>query len=580
MNTILKLCKKDNIDKNIEINCWIRKKRKLGSMIFMDVYDTSGMLQVVIEEDNKCFELVKSTPKESVIWISGKLVERKEKNDNIPTGFYELIASDLKVYSKSELPPFLIQVETDALEEKRLQYRYLDLRRENVHNNIKFRSKFIHELRSFLHTNDFCEIETPILSKQTPEGARDYLVPTRNKNFYALPQSPQIFKQLLMVSGFQRYFQIARCFRDEDLRLDRQPEFTQLDMEFSFVDEEYIYKFIENMWTTIFKNVLNIELPKKFPRISYKDAIEKYGSDKPDIRYDLEIKDVSNIFKNSSFDIFKNAIINNQFIKAIILPNKLIDKKNYKNLEKYAKDNGAKGLIWLNVHENKIVDGTATKIISDNEAKNILSIESCSTGTILISIDTYNQVHKILGSVRTTLINELKLEPKNKFEFLWVVDWPLYEYSEVSCKYVPAHHPFTSPSIEALNTFDKDKANAKARAYDLVLNGYEIGGGSIRIHDSELQTRLFASLDLSKEEIEKKFGFMINAFKYGVPPHGGIAFGIERILMIILNTDTIRDVIAFPKNSSGYDLMQNAPSDVESELLEELGLKKDNEKNK
>ncbi len=579
MNTIIKLCNKENLNHTINVNCWIKKKRKLGSMIFMDVYDTSGILQVVVEESNKNFDLINSIPKESVISITGKLVERKDKNYNIPTGEYELIADVIEIYSKSELPPFLIQVETDALEEKRLQYRYLDLRRENVHNNIKFRSKFIHEIRIFLHSKEFCEIETPILSKQTPEGARDYLVPTRNKNFYALPQSPQIFKQLLMVSGFQRYFQIARCFRDEDLRADRQPEFTQLDMEFSFIDEEYIFNFIEEMWNQVFKKVLNYDIPKKFARMSYKDAIERFGSDKPDTRYDIEILDVKEIFKSSSFDLFKNAMNDETFIKAIVLPNKLIDKKNYKNIEKYAKDNGAKGLIWINVENNKITEGSAIKIISEIEAIEILKKESCSTGTILISIDSYNQVHKILGSVRTSLINEMNLEPKNRFSFLWVIDWPLYEYSEADNRYVSAHHPFTSPSLKCIESFDKDKLNAKARAYDLVLNGYEIGGGSIRIYDRELQKRVFASLGLSEEEINKKFGFMINAFKYGVPPHGGIAFGIERILMILLETETIRDVIAFPKNSSGYDLMQDAPSNIDETLLKELGLKKDDEKN-
>ena len=567
MKYILNICNEKNINNEVIINAWVKKIRKMGSKIFMDLYDTSGLVQVVVNENNKDFEIIEKLPKESVVSIKGMLLERKSKNENLPTGNVEIILNQIKIHSKSDLPPLLIQDDTDALEDTRLKYRYLDLRRPIVHNNIKFRSNFLYEIRRFLHKNNFIEIETPYLCKQTPEGARDYLVPTRNGKFFALPQSPQIFKQLLMVSGFMKYFQITRCFRDEDLRADRQPEFTQLDMEMSFVNEEVIFKYIEALWNYVIKKTLNISIPQQFERMEYKDAIEFYGSDKPDLRYDYKIFDLKDEIKN---EIINNDQVNGLFAKAIIFDNLKITSKQKEKLNKYLKDNGASRFYWIN-YDGASIDN---KYFDLENITSIFKNRNIENGFIVIVVDNYNVVHKSLGAIRSNIISEFNIKPKEELKFSWIVNWPLYEYDENENKYSSAHHPFTSPSKESLKDFDTNKKDAKARAYDLVLNGYEIGGGSIRIHNPDLQTRVFKSLGLSEQEIQEKFGFMINAFKYGVPPHGGIAFGIERILMILLKTETIRDVIAFPKNSSGYDMMQETPSDVDDSLLEELQIKK------
>ncbi len=577
MKFILDICSRENLNKEVNIHGWIRKSRKMGSKVFMDIYDTTGFVQIVIDDSNEYFELAEKTPKESVVSIKGILIERKSKNDKIPTGDYEIDLKQFVVHSVSLTPPLLIQDETDALEDTRLKYRYLDLRRPCVQNNIKFRSKFLFEIRKFLIWNNFTEIETPYLSKQTPEGARDYLVPTRSGTFFALPQSPQIFKQLLMVAGFERYFQIARCFRDEDLRADRQPEFTQLDMEFSFVNEEIIFKYIESMFKYVLKKTMNIYLEPEFERMSFEQAFLLYGSDKPDLRFNFEIFDVQPQLENNDF--FNKFIKEGKQIKAIIIENVILKDKECEALIKYAKDNKAQNVYPITFDGKEIENKKIEKIISQEEVQAIFASQNIEQGTLFICPDSYKVVHKALGALRTAYINEFKPEPKQELKFVWIINWPLYEYSEEENRYMSAHHPFTSPSKESLTTFDIDKENAKARAYDLVLNGYEIGGGSIRIHDAGLQQRVFSSLGLTDEEIQTKFGFMIDAFKYGVPPHGGIAFGIERILMILLKTDTIRDVIAFPKNSSGYDMMQESPSVVEDKILEELQIKKINEKN-
>ena len=572
MKFILDLCNDKYLNQEINIHGWIKKSRKMGSMIFMDVYDTTGYVQIVLEESNDYFELAEKTPKESVVSIKGILVERKSVNDKIPTGKYEINLKHLVVHSIAQTPPLLIQDDTDALEDTRLKYRYLDLRRPCLQNNIKFRSKFLFEARNFLNANHFVEIETPYLCKQTPEGARDYLVPTRSGNFYALPQSPQIFKQLLMVGGFERYFQVARCFRDEDLRADRQPEFTQLDMEFSFVNEEMIYQYIEAMLHYVIKKTMDIEIPIPFERMGFETAFIKYGSDKPDLRYDFNIFDVKPILMNNEF--FKKFNDESTYVKAIIVNNALLKDKEFDGLIKYAKDNKAQTVYPVAFDGNEIVNKKIEKIINVEEVKQIFESQGIKQGTLFICADSYKVVHKALGALRTAYINEFRPTPKQDYKFVWIVDWPLYEYSEEDERYVSAHHPFTSPTKECIDTFDTDKENAKARSYDIVLNGYEVGGGSIRIHNPDVQKRVFESLGLSDEEIQTKFGFMINAFQYGVPPHGGIALGIERLLMTLLKTDRITDVVAFPKNSSGYDMMQESPSEVEDKVLEELHIQK------
>lgn len=564
---------KQHLEKEIVIKGWIKKNRKLGSLIFIDVYDVTGLVQVVVEEKNKFFNDCLQTPKESVIEIIGTVRKRSNVNKELKTGEYEIDLKEFKVYSKSELPPFLIQDNTDGLEDLRLKYRYLDLRRPIVQSYIINRGKIINLFRKFLIENDFNEIETPYLSKQTPEGARDYLVPTRNKKFFALPQSPQVYKQLLMVSGMNRYFQIARCFRDEDLRADRQPEFSQIDIETSFLSEVEIQTIIEKMFVFVFKEFFNIVLKTPFLRMSYDDAIEYYGSDKPDIRFENKIVNLTSYFKDTNFKIFKSIHDSNNRISAVFVEDN-ISKQDIKKLEKIAQDNKAKGLAYLYIENQKMSSGSIANVIESNIIEKICKDNKFINGTLFFVADKFEVTQQALGAVRKELVNvSNKIKINQEFAFLWVVNWPLFEYSEEEKRYVSAHHPFTLPSSDTINNFDKDPKNAKAQAYDIVLNGYEIGGGSLRIYDSELQTRMFKFLGLSDKEVNDKFGFIVNAFKYGVPPHGGIALGVERILMLMLKTNSIRDVIAFPKNSSGIDLLFETPSDVSNESLKELGIK-------
>ena len=563
---------KKNIGKTVKINGWVKKNRKLGSLIFMDVYDRYGLVQIVVEEKNKFFKSVLSTTVQSVVSIEGKVRLRSNPNKKIKNGDIEISLSSFEILSNAKQTPIIVDDVTDALEDTRLKYRYLDLRRSPIQELIIKRSQYLHLLRSFLQKNDFIEIETPILSKTTPEGARDYLVPTRNNNlFFALPQSPQIYKQLLMVSGFLKYFQISRCFRDEDLRSDRQPEFTQLDMELSFVSEQDIMSLIESLLTETINKMFSYKIKKPFMKITYDEAVNFYGSDKPDLRFDIKLNEGNNIFKNSKCKIFQNALKDKKVIKYLII-DKEISKPDIEKLRKYAKDNHAFDLIWISYFNNQI-GGSIKNIIEPEIVKEIFKTHKIKSGNIFVIADKLKIVNAALGAVRNELGTILNLKDPNNLKFCWVTNFPLFEYSETENRWVSAHHPFTSPTEKCLKTFTTNSETAYARAYDIVLNGYEIGGGSIRITDPNLQEKMFEALKLSKSEINEKFGFILEAFKYGVPPHGGIALGLDRLLMILLQTKTIRDVIAFPKNAHGYDMMMSSPTSVSEKQLNELNLK-------
>ena len=573
MSTLLcsKIDKK-YLDKIIEVNGWIKNIRKLGSLLFIELTDYTDEIQVVVNETNPEFNKAYSLTKQTTVKIKGKLVSRKSPNNSIKNGDLEIELDTLTIYSPAKTLPIGIGENENISENIRLKYRYLDLRRKSLQNNLRTRSKIVNSFREFLTKNNFTEIETPYLSKSTPEGARDFLVPTRNRPncFYALPQSPQIYKQLLMIAGMQKYFQVARCFRDEDLRADRQPEFTQLDIEASFINEKDIQKYIEKMFKYTFKKVLNIDLKIPFERIDYSIAMNKYGSDKPDLRYDLCLNEGNDDFKQTNCQILQNALKANQTIKYLIIDH-FFNNEQAESLRKYAKDNGAINLMIIE-YKNNTIEGKFKNVLEQSIVNKIFSKHKLNNGTILLIAGKLDIVNQSLGAVRTVAARYAQIINEKLFKFAWVVNWNLYEFSEQENRFVAAHHPFTSPAPKFINNFEKKMEVAKARSYDIVLNGYEVGGGSIRINDPSVQRRMFKSLGLSDEEIESKFGFIINALSYGTPPHGGIAIGLDRLIMLITNSNTIRDVIAFPKDSSNVDQMMVTPHAIDKKSLDELYL--------
>lgn len=565
----------NNVGETISLQGWVSKIRNLGGLIFIDLRNRTGIMQIVVRPENEDYSIACSLKNEYVIKVTGIVLERENKNPKISTGEIEVEAKKLELINKSKEIPFMLTEETTALEDTRLKYRYLDLRRENLRKNLVVRNNITFAIRKFLNNLDFLEVETPILCKSTPEGARDYLVPSRvNKgSFYALPQSPQIFKQLLMVGGIERYYQIAKCFRDEDLRADRQPEFTQVDVECSFVDEDDIMTLGENLIAHVFKCVKNIDVQLPLIRMKYDDAISKYGSDKPDLRFGMEINDISKSFQNTEFGIFKNVLETNGVINAIVVKN-AADKYSRKDLDKltdYVKTYRASGLAYLKF--NQEVTGSIIKVISEQEIsliKQTLNIED--NDLVLIVSGEYKIVKTSLGALRCKLAKDLNLIKQDDYKLLWVVDFPSFEWSEEENRFMACHHPFTMPKDKDIDKLLNDKANCYSKAYDIVINGYEAGGGSIRIHDEKIQEKMFQALELSEEDINEKFGFFVEALKYGCPPHGGFALGLDRLVMILNNTENIRDVIAFPKTASASDLMSECPNKVSEIQLKELGL--------
>ena len=568
----------ENIGEEVTLSGWISKVRDLGHFVFIDLRDRYGVTQILLNEEvsgSELFEEAKKYKNEWVLKVTGVVAERSSKNKNIPTGDIEIEAKKIEVLSRAKQLPFEISETGNLSENMRLTYRYLDIRRPKMLNNIIKRNDMLFSIRKFMNENGFLDVDTPILAKATPEGARDFIVPSRtNKgDFYALPQSPQLFKQILMVSGIDKYYQLAKCFRDEDLRADRQPEFTQLDVEMSFVEQEDVISMAEELTKTVFKDVTGIEITEKFPRMSYDDAMNFYGSDKPDLRFDMKLIDLSEETANCGFGVFENALKDGGNVKAIVAPNaKKFSRKYIKDLEDYVKTYfKAKGLAYIKMNENGEINSPIAKFFSEEKLAQIIEKLGIKNNEVaLILADKYKVVHNGLGALRLKLGEELELIDKNAFKFLWVVDFPMFEWSEEENRYKAQHHPFTSIKEEDRKYLDTNElAKIKTDSYDIVLNGYEIGGGSIRIHDEDLQAKVFEKLGFSQEELEDKFGFFLEVLKYGVPPHGGLAYGIDRWLMAMLKEDSIKEVIPFPKTNKGQDLMTGAPAGIEKQVLED-----------
>lgn len=567
----------NNVGEKVSLSGWIQKSRDLGGMTFIDLRDRYGKTQLVfnMETRSALCEKARKLGREFVIQVSGQVMERSNKNPNMPTGDIELDVIELNILNRSETPPFTIEDKSDGGDELRMKYRYLDLRREPVKNSIIHRHKMAQEVRRYLDGEGFIEVETPVLIKSTPEGARDFVVPSRMNQgeFYALPQSPQTFKQLLMISGFDKYFQIVKCFRDEDLRADRQPEFTQVDCELSFVDQDDVLNTFEGLFKHLFREIKGIEIEGDFPRMTYDEAMEKYGTDKPDLRFGMEFTNITSIVQGHDFVVFDSA----EYVGAINAQGcASYSRKDLDKLTEYVKSQqiGAKGLVYLRYNEDGSVKSSVDKFYSENDLRKWLSFTGAEPGDLLlIMAGEKKQTLGALGALRLKMGDRLELRDPESFVPLWVVDFPLLEWDEDTKRYYAMHHPFTSPRKEDIPLMETDPGKIKAIAHDLVINGVEIGGGSIRIHDSELQSLMFKTLGFTKDEAEKQFGFILNAFKYGAPPHGGIALGFDRMASLFDGSETIRDYIAFPKNNQGRDIMIDSPSTISEDQLKELGIK-------
>jgi len=570
--------REEHVGNKITLMGWVQRNRKLGGLDFIDLRDRTGIMQVVFGEEinAEAFEKAKGVRPEYCIAVTGEVVKRESINENMPTGFVELKCESIKILSESETPPIYIKEDLDAAENIRLKYRYLDLRRPDMQKIFMTRSKTTKAIRDYLEDNGFLDVETPMLTKSTPEGARDYLVPSRNYPgmFYALPQSPQIFKQLLMVSGFDKYYQIVKCFRDEDLRANRQPEFTQVDLEMSFVEQEDIMKLNEGLIAHVFKEVAGVDVKLPIKRMTFKDAMEKYGSDKPDVRFGMEITDITEDVKDMDFVVFKSAIEAGGSVRALCLKGGAdLGRKPLDKLGEFIKTYKAKGLAWIQLKEDGVKSSIA-KFLTDDVTNSIVKTMGAENGdAILIVADKNSVVFQSLGALRLELAKQFDLiKDKNEFNFTWITEFPLFEYNEEEERYTACHHPFTAPMDEDLEFIESNPGAVRSKAYDLVLNGEELGGGSIRIHDMALQERMFKALGFTEEQAWERFGFLLQAFKFGPPPHGGLAFGLDRMIMFLAGTDNIKDVIAFPKNQNAYCYLSEAPNIADEKQLTELGI--------
>ena len=557
--------------KEVTLLGWVAKRRNFGALVFIDLRDHTGITQLVFDET--LAEQIKDVRNEYILQVSGTVLERKDKNPKLATGDIEVKVNEVSIINSAETTPIIVADDTDALEDTRLKYRYLDLRRPIMQNKLMMRHKITHSMREYLDSKDFIEIETPMLGRSTPEGARDYLVPSRVHpgSFYALPQSPQLYKQLLMVSGFERYYQFARCFRDEDLRADRQTDFTQVDLETSFLSDVEIQKMMEEMLQKLMKDVKGMDISIPFPRLTWEEAMNRYGSDKPDNRFAMELQDITELFTNCGFKVFQDCIANAGSIKAVVVPDKAsMTRKEIDKITELAKKNGAKGLVTLK-YLNGEVSGPIVKFLSEDEIHALIErLTLKENDLVLIVSDKWRITCEVLGALRNHFGSLLGLKKKDEFSYLWVTDFPMFEYSEEDGRWYAMHHPFTRPRDEDMQYIDTDPGKVHAIAYDVVLNGYELGGGSLRIYDGAMQDKMFEVLGFTEEKIQENFGWFVDALKYGTPPHGGLAFGLDRIAMILSESDSIRDVIAFPKNANAKCPMSDAPTPVDEEQLQEL----------
>ena len=557
--------------KEVTLLGWVAKRRNFGALVFIDVRDRTGITQLVFDET--LAEQIKDVRNEYILQVSGTVLERKDKNPKLATGDIEVKVNEVSIINSAETTPIIVADDTDALEDTRLKYRYLDLRRPIMQNKLMMRHKITHSMREYLDSKDFIEIETPMLGRSTPEGARDYLVPSRVHpgSFYALPQSPQLYKQLLMVSGFERYYQFARCFRDEDLRADRQTDFTQVDLETSFLSDVEIQTMMEEMLQKLMKDVKGMDISIPFPRLTWEEAMNRYGSDKPDNRFAMELQDITELFINCGFKVFQDCIANAGSIKAVVVPDKAsMTRKEIDKITELAKKNGAKGLVTLK-YLNGEVSGPIVKFLSEDEIHALIErLTLKENDLVLIVSDKWRITCEVLGALRNHFGSLLGLKKKDEFSYLWVTDFPMFEYSEEDGRWYAMHHPFTRPRDEDMQYIDTDPGKVHAIAYDVVLNGYELGGGSLRIYDGAMQDKMFEVLGFTEEKIQENFGWFVDALKYGTPPHGGLAFGLDRIAMILSESDSIRDVIAFPKNANAKCPMSDAPTPVDEEQLQEL----------